>query len=95
MRQTRNLYVLFPGESKGLECKVYYNYIPPYGMGRMPCNCWYAYSRLVLNKVGYIWEKSFGEDIESIKEAADFIRPFFRKIAKKYTKKKYTKLKLI
>ncbi len=67
---------------QGFECEIYYNYVPPYGMGRIPCNCWYAYSRLFFNGIYYIWEKSFGKDIDSSIGAAAFIRPFFRKLIK-------------
>ena len=71
LQETRTL------EYKGWKCKVYFNYVPPYGIGRIPCNAWMAYAEGTVNGEGYNWDCALKKEVKTLDEACDAIRPSF------------------
>jgi hypothetical protein len=68
-------------EYDGVECLVYYNYVPPYRYSIMPMNAWRFYSDL---GDGLSWGGSLSQTIETIEDACNHLRPLFEIIVDKH-----------
>lgn len=81
LRKTKTLKV------DGVECKVYYNYVPPYSCGVRPLNVWWGYARTDQ----YYW--SYVADVKTLEEAVDIILPLFVAVVKRWKEKQITNQK--
>lgn len=70
---------------EGFKCKVYYNYVPPYGYGRTPMNCWWGYAQMKINDNDCWWQ--YPLEAESLEDACSLIRPAFVKAIERMKKK--------
>lgn len=67
-------------EVDGVTCKVYYNYVVPYGYGATPHNVWWGYATYE----DYYWICPLSETIETLEDACDIIQPLFTKRVAKW-----------
>lgn len=70
-------------ECDGVNCRVFYNYVPPYTYGVMPMNCWWGYAEAE----GYNWRSPLNEEVKTLEEACDVIRPIFEIMVKRWRAK--------
>ncbi len=64
---------------EGFECKIYYNYVPPFGGGAVPMNTWWGFGE---NKVGRFF--SLQVEDEKFEDACKTIIPQFIKSIDSY-----------
>lgn len=70
-------------EHSGFECKVFYNYVPPYNYGSSPINVWWG----IANNNGVSWKLTLPEEIKTLEDACEFILPVFIKAVDRYKEK--------
>lgn len=68
----------------GVECKVYYNYVPSYTYGIVPMNCWWGFAE----KDGCVWTCPLRDEIKTLEEACKVIQPVFETVIKRWKKKR-------
>ena len=66
-------------EYRGFNCKVYYNYVPPYSYGVRPCNVWWGYAEGRGRDIDYNWTCPLNENVKTVEEACIIIKPVFEK----------------
>lgn len=67
----------------GVECKVYYNYVPPYTYGAVPMNCWWGYAKTD----SWFWTCPLHDEIKTLEEACEAIMKIFPTVVKRWKDK--------
>lgn len=75
----------------GFECKVFYNYVPPYTYGVKPLNCWWGLTVVKYRGKTYNWKCPLRKEVESLEEACSIIHPIFAKAIKRMKVKCFEK----
>ena len=71
----------------GFKCEIYYNFVPPYCLGRIPQNRWMCFADGDYNEEWFVWDAILKDDVKTLEDATNFIRPLFRMAVKRLKKK--------
>jgi hypothetical protein len=67
-------------EYEGFECRVFYNYVPPYGYGMTPVNHWWG----IVDGDVLLWTCPLAESVKTLEEAVAALEPVFHKAVDRF-----------